>query len=151
KALSMTTREAASALEVSPSAVVRYESAQRSPSAAQVGAMVDCMVAWDPTSDESRTRRHAHALALLFRDPDYANVMLVNFELTESHLRKDLEDGLERTLDNAADGLTNTQVRVLTALVAHPATLDRLVELVKNDPLQPFKEALGGATSETRR
>jgi len=148
KALSMTTREAASALGVSPSAIVRYEAGKRSPSVPQIGAMVDCIFAWNPTVEDTRIRATARALARMSGDDPDLSTDILEFAFRE-------QASLQGEVEDALDGLTVVQLRVLAALVATPATLDRLADLVKNDPLRPIKDALDrvhdGTSTEARQ
>lgn len=141
-ALSMTTREAASVLEVSPSAVVRYEAGKRSPSVPQIGAMVECIVVWDPTSEDAKLRKAVRAFARMFgEEADVSTDILQNVTIEHETLVGEVEDVIER--------LTVGQLRVLAALVASPAALDRLACLVKDDPLGPITHALARLSDAT--
>lgn len=134
-ALGMTTREAAAALDVSPSAVVRYEGATRSPSAPYVAAMIERIEAWDSTSEETLLRTAARRLARMFgSDGDGAT------EILENTARP--WDTLVFAVEEALPALTQTQLQVVAALVAAPAALDAIDALVRNNPLQAVLDAV---------
>lgn len=133
-ALSLTTREAAVALEVSPSAIVRYSGGSRTPSVPQVVAMVEAMSSWDPATEDTKMRVHARGMAMMFeRDPDEATNILEDIGSERTRLEGTVEDGL--------DALSIRQLGVIAALVASPSLLDWLAALASDDLFSEIQTA----------
>lgn len=141
-ALSLTTREAAAALEVSPSAVVRYSGRSRTPSVPQVVAMVEAMTSWNPAAEDKTMRAAARSLAASFgEDPDKATEILENVGVLRTDLEATVEDGLE--------SLSHTQLTVLAALVTSPKLLNGLATLAREDVFGEIEAAVNAVRGAT--
>jgi transcriptional regulator with XRE-family HTH domain len=121
-ALSLTTREAAAALEVSPSAIVRYSGGSRTPSVPQVVAMVEAMIRWNPAAEDTKIRAAARSITRMFgTDPDRATEILESAGRSRTDLEASIQDNLE--------ALSTTQLSVVAALVSSPTLLNGLATL----------------------
>lgn len=127
-ALNLTVREAASALQVSPSAITRYESGARSPSLPQLTALVEAMSSWDPTATESALGRSGRRLAeVLGWDPDSIADRVDEADSERHYLQGLLED---ITHDQH---LSTERLRTLVALAQNPQALDHVRALAALD------------------
>lgn len=138
QALSMVTREAATALDVSSSAIVRYESGKRTPSAPQVRALVERIVDWDPVKDTPAGVALRRLARMFDEDPDDL------IERTDRDTRENLtrQVAIQDAIQLALEDLTAAQLGTVASLVNEPAALDRLGELARNHPFQLVADAL---------
>jgi transcriptional regulator with XRE-family HTH domain len=127
-ALNLTVREAASALQVSPSAITRYESGARTPSLPQLTALVEAMGSWDPIATESALGRSGRRLAeVVGWDPDSIADRIDEADSERHHLQGLLED-IARDQHFSAERL-----RTLVALAQNPEALDHVRALAALD------------------
>jgi transcriptional regulator with XRE-family HTH domain len=127
-ALNLTVREAAAALQVSASAITRYESGARSPSLPQLTALVEAMGTWDPVEEESELRRSGRRLAdQVGWDPE-SFAQRIDEADAERHQLQGLLEDIARDQFFSAERL-----RTLVALAQNPEALDHVRSLAGFD------------------
>lgn len=134
-AVDWTTREAAEALEVSPSAIVRYEQGKRSPSLPYVAAMIDRIEVVRPVMEDTDLRQAARVLAQMDGDST-ATGILEQLERGRAELQGDIEEALQT--------MGERQLRAVAALVGSPAAMEALLlwaDRFGDDPLRPVFDA----------
>ena len=145
-ALNLTVREAASALQVSPSAITRYESGARSPSLPQLTALVEAMSTWDPVDEQSELRRSGRRLAdLVGWDPESLAERIDEAD-SERHQLQGLLEDIARNQFFSAERL-----RTLVALAQNPVALDHVRSLANLDlspDLKPMPPGHEGKATE---
>lgn len=134
KALNLTARQAAEALGVSASAIVRYEQGARRPSLAQLAASVEQMVTFDPTAEDARYNKLAKGLAIVWPDRD-AFELIDEFESPTHELVGRIEELLP--------SCDNQQLKLIS-LVAEDKSIARVFsQLAAELTAEPLLTTLG--------
>lgn len=136
-----TTREAAADLEVSPSAIVRYEKGTRTASHQNIAAMIDRIEAIAPIAPDTRLRELTRQLARNFYEDKDATELL---ETQDSQPRQQAEhEELQEEIGEKIAHLGLEQLRVVASIVRDSGAIDALLEWAgRSDPLQPVLDAL---------
>ncbi|MDP8928614.1 MAG: helix-turn-helix domain-containing protein, partial [Actinomycetota bacterium] len=151
QAIHATSREAAQLLDVSPSAIVRYERGTRSPSRPYVEAMIHRISSSDgvmPVSDERRAATEYVRTFGLGRS--YATEFLerLDRERIEIECQGDTERVLFAEIQRDLEGLTPQELRVVAALINRREALQALLTWAADydkDPLRPVLQAFADA------
>lgn len=144
RAVGRTTRDAANLLDVSSSAIVRYEQGNRTPSAPQVAAMIDCIAAGPVLPEQTELRIAAGRIARVFEGGDEEAVdMIENVERSTAEQCRAIEDALPI--------LTSPQRGVVARLVHSPKSLDALDAWATQNQLAPVAVALHPDALEVNR
>ena len=136
-----TTREAAADLEVSPSAIVRYEKGTRAASRQIIAAMIDRIEATAPVASDSRIRELTRQLARLggYSEDD---TELLERQDTGSRQQAELEELQDEISDKIAH-LGLEQLEMVASIIRDPRAIDALLDWASRpNPLQPVLDAL---------
>lgn len=135
RAVGRTTRDAANLLDVSSSAIVRYEQGNRVPSAPQLAAMIDCIAGGPVLPEQTELRVAARRVARIFGGGDEEAV-----DIIENEERRTEEQCL--AIEDALPMLTPAQRGVVARLVRSPYSLDALHAWATQSQLAPVAAAL---------
>jgi transcriptional regulator with XRE-family HTH domain len=153
-----TTREAADALDISASAIVRYETGKRTAAPPYIDAMIRRMAGASAAPPDTSERRRFRSFARDIDDDEKLDPSIASIAALDptAHVEAMQRRGvkLEAFIDEHARLLSVAQKRVLALLISRPAAIDAIEQLIvepPTNPIEPVLDALGDDVEHLRQ